>query len=85
MTNANPPVIREIDKLGCTWRLTRWSYDGAELVAERIPKAKHVDGYSVCIDADGLCFDGVPDYCTPFVPSDVLRLLIADAQARGVL
>ncbi len=85
MTNASPPIIHTIEKVGSTWRLTRWDYEGAPLVAERIPKVRHSAGYSVEIDKDGLCFDGLEEYTSPFVPTDVLRLLIEDAKARGVL
>ena len=81
-------IVCEIDTRHATWRLTRWSYDDAPLVAERRPK--HRGGgpaYSVEIDASGdLEFDGVDgvDGVIPFVPRDVLCALVDDARARGV-
>lgn len=83
-----PEVIDEIPaRSGGTWRFTRWSYDGAPLVAERCPKGlRHIDAYTVEIDEAGdLEISGAHGTPLPTIPGEVLARLVADAIARGVL
>ena len=72
------------------WRLLRWEYDGAPLMAE-YPAIQSTTGrivdaaWTVEIDESGeLVFDGLPyEGANPSVPVEVLRELIDDAIARG--
>lgn len=72
MTEAK--VVGQIDE----WKLTRWDYDGAPLVAER-------GQLSVSFDRDGdLDIDCIDDFQSRlFIPSAVLERLLADRDARG--
>lgn len=85
---SEPEIIEEIPaRAGGTWRFTRWSYDGAPLVAERCPKGlRHLDAYTVEIDEAGdleiSASHGAP---LPTIPGEVLQRLVNDALARGVL
>lgn len=85
--STGPKHVGDVGK----WRLLRWSYDGAPLMAEHPPRKngahKIVDGaWTVEIDEAGdLVFDGLEyEGVNPYVPGDVLRALIDDAITRGV-
>lgn len=80
-------IIDEIPaRAGGTWRFTRWSYDGAPLVAERCPKGlRHIDAYTVEIDEAGDLEIGGQHGPMPTIPGEVLARLVDDAIARGVL
>ena len=68
-----------------TWRLLRWQYDGAPLIAEHPGPARYGGGWTVEIDSDGdLMFDELPYGAQPTVPAAILRALVNDAIARGV-
>ncbi len=85
-------VPRHVGDVG-KWRLLRWEYDGAPLIAEhprkggssRHPPRSAGDWTVEIDDAGDLVFDGL-DYegANPCVPIEVLRELIDDAIARGV-
>lgn len=69
------------------WRLLRWQYEGAPLMAERPAGSGRWDTvWTVEIDDAGdLVFDGLPyEGAKPCVPVEVLRELVDDAIARGV-
>lgn len=77
------------------WRLLRWSYDGAPLMAEHphVPDLRKASlglsvygAWTVEIDEAGdLVFDGLEyEGANPSVPVEVLRELVDDAIARGV-
>jgi len=81
---------RHIGNIG-KWRLLRWEYDGAPLIAEH-PRmggsSRHqplsAGDWTVEIDDDGdLVFDGL-EGVEPCVPGEVLRELAINAIARGV-
>lgn len=67
------------------WRLLRWEYDGAPLMAEH-PRLSHRSAWTVEIDEAGdLVFGGLEyEGANPCVPIEVLRELVDDAIARGV-
>lgn len=88
---TGPKHVSDVGK----WRLLRWEYDGAPLMAEhphrpdprRSRLGLSIEGaWTVEIDQAGdLVFDGLPfEGANPSVPVEVLRELVDDAIARGV-
>ena len=69
------------------WRLLRWEYEGAPLMAEHPAGPLRWDpSWTVEIDEAGdLEFDGLPyEGSAPCVPGEVLSVLVDDAIARNV-
>lgn len=85
--SSGPKHVGNVGK----WRLLRWEYDGAPLMAEH-PEHRWASGrvasaaWTVEIDQAGdLVFDGLEyEGANPCVPCEVLRELVDDAIARGV-
>lgn len=66
------------------WIFERWEYEGAPLVARRVPNSPHDFSYTVEIDNDGdLLFDQIPDEgFNPIIIAEVMRRLVNDAIER---
>ncbi len=83
---SGPKHVGDVGK----WRLLRWGWDDAPLMAEHPPRMNGrrivVAAWTVEIDAAGdLVFEGLEyEGANPCVPVVVLRELVDDAIARGV-
>jgi hypothetical protein len=60
------------------WKLSRWCYDGAPLMASRECGEVHV-----CVDEDGaLDCEFTDARCALWIPADVLAALLKDYEER---